>query len=1009
MDQEEKKKQTQLNKIQNQMKTTKEDATKQNEKAENINREKTTINGKSQKNIKNKKRKWIVLAFLLIAVIVGYVTYRGDYLETLELGAQYLSIFWQNLSYQFLTFGINFIILFFLIYWTNHRIQKGLKPFFEEEKRTMPKMLNKSIALIGSIVISFFVTNMIIDKLMLCMNATGFGVTDPVLGYDISFFIFVQPFMQFMVVYLLAIAVGLTIYSALYYIIAFNYYFDGVSRETLKKSILLKQAYTNIIVIAFLLASMIFIETQNVGIQKFLTLQDGTSYSLWGAGISEVTIKLWGYRILSAVIVVSILMAVHYFKKENTKKVITSLAIVPVYLVLMLVVLVGFELIFVGQNELDKQQAYIQTNIDFTKQAYGINIEEVNLGENETITQQTLNQNPIVVDNIVIAAPENILKDLNVLQTSKGYYTYRTTSIANYTIGGKQSLVYISPREITNSIGTYNNKTYEYTHGYGVIVTSATSVDEKGNLNHLQKGFTSSENNIVSITEPRIYFGLETNDTVVTNNSQTKEFDYPITTSTTAENAENVYEGSAGLKLNFIDRLILAIKEKDLKLAFSGNVDKTSKILINRNIIERAKTLMPYITYDEKPYLVVTKEGKLVWVLDGYTTSSYYPYSQRITLQGENLLEKTDINYIRNSVKVLIDAYDGTIKYYITDRNDPIIMAYQKIYKDLFVNKEEVIPEDISSQFIYPEFLYSIQAEIMERYHNIQTDVLYRGDDIWDVATQNTSKTLTKVGTQIAPYYTMVKTIDSNEATLGLVLPFTPYQKQNLTAYLIGRYENGQPSLTLYKYPTDSNILGPMQIDTQLAQDERIASEIESLNVTGTKITKNMIVIPINNSLLYVEPIYQEFINEENSTPVLKKVVVASGNKVSIGDTLEEALNNLVSQYAVDIEVENTDDINGVIEAIIKANKNLQDSNQNNNWEMAGKDMARLQELITRLEELLEEQQKQEAEQQAQNEIQQNGILNNEQNTLLFNSLTNEQGNDLSNNILINTVNSMND
>lgn len=1008
MNPEEKKNQEQSkNNAQNQIKNTKEDTTNQNEKVENINKEETTINSKSRKTVKNKKRKWIVLAFLLIAVIVGYAIYRGDYIETLELGEQYLSIFWQNVSYQFLTFGINFVVLFLLIYWTNRRIQKGLKPFFEEEKRKMPKMLNKSIALIGSIVISFCVTNMMIEKLMLCINATGFGITDPVLGYDISFFIFVQPFMQFMIVYLLAIVVGLTIYSALYYIIAFNYYFDGISRDTLKKSILLKQVCTNIIVIAFLLAGMIFIETQNVGIQKFLTLQDGTSYSLWGAGISEVTIKLWGYRILSAIIIISVLMAVHYFKKENTKKVITSLAIVPVYLVLMVVVLFGFELIFIGQNELDKQQEYIQANIDSTKQAYGIDIQEVNLGENETITQQTLNQNQTVVDNIVIATPETVLKDLNVLQTSKGYYTYRTTSIANYTINGKQSLVYVSPREITDSIGTYNNKTYEYTHGYGVIVTSATSVDEKGNLNHLQKGFTDSENNIVSITEPRIYFGLETNDTVVTNNSQTKEFDYPITTSTTAENAENVYEGNAGLNLNFIDRLILAIKEQDLKLAFSGNVDGNSKILINRNIIERAKTLMPYITYDENPYLVVTAEGKLVWVLDGYTTSSYYPYSQRITLQGENILDKTDINYIRNSVKVLIDAYDGTIQYYITDRNDPIIMAYQKIYKDLFVDREETIPEDISSQFIYPEFLYSIQAEIMERYHNIQTDVLYRGDDIWDVATQNTGRVYTNVGTQISPYYTMVKTVDDTEATLGLVLPFTPYQKQNLTAYLVGRYENGQPSLTLYKYPTDSNILGPMQIDTQLAQDERIATEIESLNVTGTRITKNMIVIPINNSLLYVEPIYQEFINEENSTPVLKKVVVASGNKVTIGDTLEEALNNLVSQYAVDIEIENTDDINGVIEAIIKANKNLQDSNQNNNWEMVGKDMARLQELIARLEELLAEQEKQEqeAEQQAQNEIQQNGIFNNEQNTLLFNRLTNEQGNYLSNNILINTVN----
>ena len=473
----------------------------------------------------------------------------------------------------------------------------------------------------------------------------------------------------------------------------------------------------------------------------------------------------------------------------------------------------------------------------------------------------------------------------------------------------------------------------------------------------MQKDFEESTNHIASIKETRIYFGLETNDTVVTNSKNKKEFDYPIVNSTKAENTENIYDGQAGLNLNFIDRLILAIKENDLKLVFSGSVNSQSKILINRNIIERAKTLMPYIIYDENPYLVVTDEGKLVWVLDGYTVSNYYPYSQKITLQE---LDKMQINYIRNSVKVLIDAYDGTIQYYITDRNDPIIMAYQKIYKDLFMEKEEIIPEDISKQFIYPEFIYNIQAEVMERYHNIQTDVLYRGDDIWQVATHNTTKVLIKTGTPISPYYTMVKTIDQEESTIGLVLPYTPYQKQNLTAYLVGTYQNAQPKLTLYKYPSDSNIIGPMQLDTQIEQDENISKEIESLNVTGTKIKKNMLIIPINNSLLYVEPIYQQYINEENSTLILKKVVVASGNKVAIGNNLTQALKNLVSQYAVNIQVENNEDIEGLIDSIIKTNNNLKQSSSNNNWEMVGKDITKLQELITKLEKLQEEQEEKE-------------------------------------------------
>ena len=295
-------------------------------------------------------------------------------------------------------------------------------------------------------------------------------------------------------------------------------------------------------------------------------------------------------------------------------------------------------------------------------------------------------------------------------------------------------------------------------------------------------------------------------------------------------------------------------------------------------------------------------------------------------------------------------------------------MAYQKIYKDLFVEKDTQIPQDISKNFIYPEFLYNIQAQVMERYHNIQTDVLYRGDDTWEVAKHNTSNVSNKVGTEIKPYYTMLKTQNNMHSTFGLVLPYTQYQKQSITSYLVGTCENGEKKLTLYKYPSDSNILGPMQIDTQLEQDERISKEIESINVTGTKLIKNMTVVPINNSLLYVEPIYQQYINEDVSTPILKKVVVASGNKVAIGDNIEEALNNLVSQYAVDIEIENTDDIKGLIETIIKVNSELKKSNSNGNWEMIGKDMSRLQELINKLETLMKEENKENENKENTNE-----------------------------------------
>ena len=908
-----------------------------------------------EKAKKSKNRMYIVLMFLLLTAMVGYIFFRGEYLETLEIGEQYVSIFWQNLNYSAITFAINFIVLFFIIYMNNRRIKKGVKVFFDEEKRTMPKLPNKSIALIISIIVSSITSTVILKTYMLCMNSTSFGVTDPVFGYDIGYFMFQKPFIEFMLIYILLMVIGITIYNVIYYIAVFNIYFDGIGRETLKKSKILKQLLTNVMIVAVLLAGLTYLKTQDIGFEKFMSLQEDTSYSIYGAGVTDVTIKLWGYRILPILIVLSIYMAIRAFKNGKTKQVLMNIAIVPVYIVVLLIVMLVFQIVFVIPNELDKEKANIEHNMKYTKNAYGINVDEVNIENGgTTVTEEMLSATEQTINNITIVDKSTVLKDLNAVQTEKGYYSYSSTQIASYRFNGKQQLVYISPREI-NGNGTYNNKTYEYTHGYGVIVTSAVSTNANGSLNNLQKNFEATKKDIVVISEPRIYFGLQTNNNIVTNSNNRKEFDHPISTSATSENAENVYAGKAGLQLNFLDRFILGVREGDLKLALSANVNNDSKILVNRNIINRAKTIMPYLLYDKEPYMVINEDGKQIWVLDAYTTSNCYPYSQKTTLQLDNI-NKLELNYIRNSVKVLINAYDGTIEFYITDRTDPIISAYEKIYPDLF--KKEEISSDISSQFVYPEFLYNIQSNIIERYHNVQSDVLYRGDDVWDIATHNTSKVPTKTGVDITPYYTMVKTKDSEESKLGLVLPFTPYGKQNIISYMVGTYEDGVPKLSIYKFSSDSNILGPMQLDTQIEQDEKISKELEGLNVNGTKITKNMIIVPLNDTLIYVEPIYQQYINETNSVPILKKVIVASGNKLAIGNTLKEALNNLVSQYAVDIEIENTDNTDDLVKAIIKANGNLKESTSNGDLEMMGKDVKRLQELIDKLDKVVTDEEK---------------------------------------------------
>ena len=929
------------------------------EPKENIeNKDNKTADNEKAK--KSKIRRRIVIAVFILALIIAYIIERGDYLEIKEIGENYISIFWQNMQYISITAIVNFLVVFTIMYTTTSRVKQGLKTFFDDEKKPMPKLPQKSISFIVAILVTIFTSSYILEKALPCFYNTQFVATDSVFGLDIGYFVFIWPFLELILMYALIAIIGSTIYAAIYYLIVFNIYFDGISRDSVKKSKILSQVLANIKVLAIVFAIFVLLETQNIGVQKFLILNNDESenYSLFGAGITETTIRLWGYVLLSVIIIFTVFKAISEFKKGNTKKVIKSILIVPGYLVLLFVVMIGFNLIFVNSNELDKERQYIETNIRNTKIAYGIDIDEVLIEDGGTLSRNDITENAETISNIPIVNESTVLQDLEGSQTSKGYYNYPSTQVGVYEIENKQQLVYVTPREISASNGTYNNKTYEYTHGFGTIITSATNTTESGNVSHLQKSFEQTDE-VINIKEPRIYFGLETNSTVVTNSNSKKEFDYP--TDDALNNTETVYSGDAGLEANFLDRLVLAIKERDPKLVFSGNITSESKILTNRNIIERAKTIMPYLTYDEDPYMVITNDGELIWVLDAYTTTNNYPYSQRTMLEN-NGITKFEINYIRNSVKVLINAYSGDVKFYITDKTDPIAMVYANIYPDLFTDEE--IPEDISVHFVYPEYLYNIQAGILERYHNIQPDILYRSDDVWDVATYNPSSRMTSSkGTDISPYYTMVKTTDSNSSRLGLVLPYTPYNKQNITAYLVGSCdENGNNVLKLYNLTEDSNAIGPMQLDTQISQDETISEEINSINVTGTRITKNIIIVPINDKLLYVEPIYQQYVNETDSLPVLKKVVVASGNKVAIGDTFIEALNNLVSQNAVDIEVESTDDIDDLIELIVRANNNIKTSTQSSDWEQIGKDVQRLQDLVDRLEEVQAEVKEQEAE-----------------------------------------------
>lgn len=939
-----------------------------------------------KQNKKMKTRVILVLLFIALFSVISYISLRGSYLEYKELGENYTEVFFTNLKYKYTIFGINFIALYFIIYMTTRGIKKGLKSFFDKEKKEMPKVPNKSIAFIISAVVSALMSSVIMKQIILCSSNASFGIQDPIYNFDIAYYMFQKPIIQMFLLYFMAILVGLTVYMALYYIIVFNKDFDGVDGKMLKQSSLIKKLIRNAVLIVVLFALMTVLNTTDILTSKMLTIKDGSdstqNIEITGAGYTEVMIQRWGYLIFAFVMIFSAIRASKGFKEDNTSKVLKNLAIIPGYLVVLFLVIIIFNVVFVNSNKLDKEKEYLAYNIENTKNAYKINIEEKSLENSGTITQKDVDENTDVINNIRIVNEDTVLKTLEDNQTGTGYYSYRNANIAQYKIAGQYKLVYVSPREIKNSGRTYSNKTYEYTHGRGQIVASATDVSETGNLNYIQKDVSGEDDKLGTVNK-QIYYGLETNNIVATNTKNRKEYDY-----TDENNKEytSSYQGQSGLSLNFIDRVILGIKTGDLNLAFSSEVTNESKILINRNIIKRAKTAMPYLIYDDNPYTVVTDEGKTVWVLDAYTVSSQYPYSQFTSIEHDGIKEK--INYIRNSVKVIIDSYDGTMKFYVTDKTDPIAMAYRNVYKTLFEDLDTEIPADIAQHFVYPKYLYNVQSKMLKTYHNVKPDVLYRTDDLWDFAKYNSTVISKSTGTILEPYYTTVNNGDGEE--VGLVQIYTPSSKQNLISYLVGTTNGSNNVLKLYKFSEDSNILGPMQLDKQLEQDETISLAINALNTTGTKVTKDIVVVPVNNTLLYVESIYQTMLNEEVKVPALKKIVVASGNKVAMGNNLKEALQNLLSKDASNIEIENTDDIDGVIDALVKANKNLSESTSNNDWELVGSDIKKVQGLIDTLEKLKEQEDKKKEALEKENK--QSNSINNvvEENIIEENNIVNK-------------------
>lgn len=686
-----------------------------------------------------------------------------------------------------------------------------------------------------------------------------------------------------------------------------------------------------------------FLSHQDILIGDMLQKESVKGAYLTGAGFLDVNIKLWIYRIISIVIIIAVYNFIRGIKKEESKKILFSIILIPATLIIVFIVNIAIDSIFLRGNDIDREKEYILQNIRATEEAYNINVENKEIAKGTDITSEKIKKDSELIEKLPMVTPDVVketLENNTDNKEKKSLYKYGNPNL----VKNGNAYDYLTTREIDDKDKTLTNKIYKYTHGNFGILTSSSKVNKNGYLLNVSEKFEGQELNGTKIKEPRLYYGENTNSNAIVNAKDIKEYDYPTSTLT---NKENNYNGKGGIKLSLLERIALAITKGSTELIFNNNIVENTKVLLNRQIIERAKKILPNIRYDKDPYLVTKDDGGLAWVIDGYTVTSRYPYSQKVSIEADKG-GKERINFIRNSVKVVIDAYNGTVDFYVTDTTDPFISTIMKTYPTLFKNYNE-LSENIKKQMKYPQYLFDIQAKVLTTYHNSDVDNIYRADDRWEVAEVSGSGTRSSTS-----MYTLLKKGD--ELKPAIITTYTPEKRKNIVSYLVGQTENGANKLTMYRYNEKSE-LSLSFIDTQIEKDEKVQKEMRELTTLGTELKTVRILLPYEDTTLYIKSIYQVFLNED-SVPVLKKVIVANKGKVGIGNTLKEAMQRMLTENAIDIDVRDLANEDELKDAIIKQNKTLKDVMKQGDFEYTGKDIQRLIKLVDQLEEVSKEKKK---------------------------------------------------
>lgn len=729
------------------------------------------------------------------------------------------------------------------------------------------------------------------------LSAVPFGQKDPIFAADVSFYVFSLPVYSLGLGLIKTVILISLIASGAIYILRGSLNLSSLfpkinlSKLTGKPESQMLKVVNNLgsdrktrLHIGILLS--LFLATIAVG--TYLSLYNlliSQSGPVFGAAFTDANVMIPILRASVFVYGLAAVLALFYG---------ISGRIAPLFGAIFLTVIVGFassiipgvfQKLVVAPNELTKETPFIKYNIEASRKAYGLDkVEEREIAADKPITASDIAANNLTIKNVRLWDRAPLLSTFSQIQEIRTYYEFNSIDNDRYTIGNEIRQIMLSPRELaTESLPNKNwiNERLTFTHGYGVAAGPVNQVTPEGLPVLFVKDLPpKSEVKELEISKPEVYYGEIPNDYVIVK-TKSKEFDYPKGD----ENVYTTYGGVGGVEINSpLRRFLYALRFGSLKLFLSSDVTTESRILYYRNIKERVSKIAPFLTLDRDPYLVIA-EGKMYWILDAYTATDRYPYSEQLPLDGDN------VNYIRNSVKAVVDAYGGDVKFYQSDPDDPIIKTYAKIFPKTFLPLSEM-PKSLTAHLRYPEDIFTLQTAIYTTYHMDDPQIFYNKEDQWEIPAiaqggevQTGSKT-----SAMDPRHMIMKLPGEKTEEFILMLPFTPRAKDNLSAWMVARNDGEQyGKLVVYRFPKDKLVFGPKQIIGRISQDAQISQQISLWDQGGSQVIQGpLLVIPIEESLVYVRPLYLKAAT--GKIPELKRVIVAYENKIAMEETLEAGL-----------------------------------------------------------------------------------------------------------------------